>query len=171
MWPNGYGPEWNSKNYNDPTPNYPDSDESNIDDMLPLGAFRPSPEEEEWTIVGKPHGVQRYDKDIDCNLLHYTRDKLDRSGMCCKQLDYIDGNVTQYGSDKFLPERLVTEVGILNTVDSYTRSEVLPTRRNEVAQNHSSPSSSQKGPQSPGTFVLKMNSVSMWMKFYHKWPE
>ena len=78
--------------------------------------------------------------DIDCNRLHYTRDKLDRSGMCCKQLDYIDWNVTQYDSDKFLPERLVTEVGILNTVDGYTRSEVLPTRRNEAAQNDSSPS-------------------------------
>ena len=89
MWPNGYGPEWNSENYSDPTPCYPDSDESDSDEMLPLGAFRPTPEEEEWTIVGKPHGVQRYDKDIDCNRLHDTRDKLDRSGMCCKQLDYI----------------------------------------------------------------------------------
>ena len=87
-------------------------------------------------------------KDIDCNRLHSTRDKLDRSGMCCKQLDYIDWNVTQYDSDKFLPERLVTEVDILNTVDGYTRSEVLPTRQNEVAQNDSSPSSSRKGPQS-----------------------
>ena len=75
MWPNGYGPEWNRKNY--PTPNYPDSDESDSDEILPLGAFWPTPEEEEWTIVGKPHGVQRYDKDIDCNRLHYTRDKLD----------------------------------------------------------------------------------------------
>ena len=148
MWPNGYGPEWNRKNYNDPMPNYPDSDESDSDEMLPLGAFWPSLEEEEWTIVGKPHGVQRYDNDIDCNRLHYTHDKLDRSGMCCKQLDYIDWNVTQYDSDKFLSERLVTEVGILNTDDVYTRSEVLPTRRNQAAQNDSSPSSIRKGPQS-----------------------
>ena len=102
--------------------------------MLPLGAFRPTPEEEEWTIVGKPHGVQRYNKDIDCNRLHDTRDKLDRSGMCCKQLDYIDGNVVQYDS--------------VNTVDSDTRSEVIPIRRNEVTQNDSSPSSSRNGPQS-----------------------
>ena len=98
--------------------------------------------------MGKPHGVQRYDKDIDCNRLHYIHDTLDRSGMCCKQLDYIAWNVTQYDSDKFLPERLVTEVEILNTVDGHTRSEVLPTRRNEAAQNDSSPSSSRKGPQS-----------------------
>ena len=103
MWPNGYG--FYRKNYNDPTPNYPDSDESDSDEMLPLGAFWPTPEEEEWTIVGKPHGVQRYDKDIDCNRLHYTCDKLDRSGMCCEQLDYIEWNVTQYDSDKFLSER------------------------------------------------------------------
>ena len=68
--------------------------------------------------------------------------------MCCKQLDYIDWNVTQYDSDKSLSERLVMEVGILNTDDGYARSEVLPTRRNEVAQNDSLTSSSRKGPQS-----------------------
>ena len=54
----------------------------------------------------------------------------------------------QCDSDKFLSERLVTEVGILNTDDDYTRLEVLPNRRNEAAQNDSSPSSSRKGPQS-----------------------
>ena len=134
MWPNGYGPEWNSKNYNDPRPCYPDSDESDSDEMLPLGAFRPTPEEEEWTIVSKPHGVQRYNKDIDCNQLNGTRDKLDHSGMCCKQLDYIDRNVVQYD--------------LVNTVDSDTRSEVVPIRRNEATQNDSSPSSSRNGPQS-----------------------
>ena len=134
MWPNGYGPEWNSKNHNDPTPCYPDSDESDRDEMLPLGAFRPTPEEAEWTIVGKPHGVQRYNKDIDCNRLHDTCDKLDRSGMCCKQLDYIDWNVVQYDS--------------VNTVDSDMRSKVIPIRRNEATHNDSSPSSSRNGPQS-----------------------
>ena len=113
---------------------YLDSDESNTDEMLPLGAFRPTPEEEEWTIVGKPHGVQRYNKDIDCNRLNDTRDKLDRSGMCCKQLDYIDWNVVQYDS--------------VNTVDSDTRSEVIPIRQNGATQNDSSPSSSRNGPQS-----------------------
>ena len=134
MWPNGYGPEWNSTNFNDPTPCYPDSDESDSDEMLPLGAFRPTPEEEEWTIMSKPHGVQRYNKDIDCNRLNGTRDKLDRSGMCCKQLDYIDWNVVQYDS--------------VITVDSDMRSEVIPIRRNEATQNDSSPSSSRNGPQS-----------------------
>ena len=84
--------------------------------------------------MGKPHGVQHYNKDIDCNRLHDTGDKLDRSSMCCKQLDYIDWNVVQYDS--------------VNTVDSDTRSEVLPIRRNEATQNDSSPSSSRNGPQS-----------------------
>ena len=37
---------------------------------------------------------------------------------------------------------------MLNTDDVYTRSEVLPTRRNEATQNDSSPSSSWKGQQS-----------------------
>ena len=146
MWPNGYGPKWD--NYNDPMPCYPDSDESDSDEMLPLGAFRPTPKDEEWTIVGKSHGVPRYAKDIDCDRLHDTRDKLDRSGMCCKQLDYIDWNVTQYDSERLVPERLVTEVNMLNTVDSDTRSEVLPIRRNEATQNDSSPSRNRNGPQS-----------------------
>ena len=47
MWPNGYGPKWNINNYNNPMPCYPDSDESDSDEMLPLGAFRPTLEEEE----------------------------------------------------------------------------------------------------------------------------
>ena len=84
--------------------------------------------------MGKPHGVQRYNKDIDCNRFRDTRDKLDRSGMCCKQLDYINWNVVQYDS--------------VNTVDSDTRSEVVPIRRNEVTQKDSLPSSSRNGPQS-----------------------
>ena len=42
----------------------------------------------------------------------------------------------------------MTEVGILNIDDGYTRSDVLQTRRNEAAQNDSLPSSSWKGPQS-----------------------
>ena len=48
--------------------------------------------------------------------------------MCCKQLDYIDWNVAQYDSERLVPERLVTEVNILNTIDSDTRSDVLPIR-------------------------------------------
>ena len=50
--------------------------------------------------------------------------------------------------ERLVPERLMTEVNMLNTVDSDTRSEVLPARRNEVTQNDSSPSRNRNGPQS-----------------------
>ena len=81
VWPNGYGPNWNINNYNDPMPCYSDSDASDSDEMLPLGAFQPTPEEEEWTIVGKSHDVSRHAKNIDCDRLFITCDKLDRLGM------------------------------------------------------------------------------------------
>ena len=55
-------------------PCYSDSDESDSDEMLPLGAFRPTPEE----VVGKSHDVPCHAKDIDCDRLYVTRDKLDR---------------------------------------------------------------------------------------------
>ena len=125
MWPNDYGPKWNINNYSDPMPCYPDSDESDSDEMLPLGVFRPT-----------------------LDRLHETRDKLDRSGMCCKQLDYIDWNVTQYDTERRMSERRVTEVNRLKTVDRDTRSEVSPIRRNEATQNDSSPSRNGNGPQS-----------------------
>ena len=83
-----------------------------------------------------------YDKNIDYNPFQYTRDKLDRSGMCCTQLDYIDWNTPQYDTDTFLSERLVEEEGIRNTVNSYMR----PTRREEAARNPRSPPSSQTKP-------------------------
>ena len=96
----------------------------------------------------KSHDVPRHAKNIDCDRLYVTSDKLYHSGMCCKQLDYIDGNVTRYDSERLVPERLVTEVNMLNSVDSDTRSEVLPIRRNEATQNDSSPSRNRNGPQS-----------------------
>ena len=148
MWPNGYGPKRNINNYNDPMPCYSDSDESDSDEMLPLGAVRPTPEEEAWTIVGKLHDVPRHAKDIDYDRLYVTRDKLDRSEMCCKQLGYIDGNVTRYDSERVVPERLVMEVNMLNTVDGDTRSEVLLIRRKEATQNNSSPSRNRNGQHS-----------------------
>ena len=47
-----------------------------------------------------------------------------------------------------MPEKLVTKVNMLNTVDSDTRSEVLPIEQNEATQNDSSPSRNRNGPQS-----------------------
>ena len=110
-------------------------------------------------IVGKSHDVLRHAKNMDCGQLYVSRDRLDRSGMCCKQLDYIDGNVTRYDSERLVPERLVTKVNMLNTVDSDTRSEVLPIRQNEATQNDSSPSRNRNGPQSHGSRARRFRQM------------
>ena len=53
----GYDPQRKIDDYGPPVPRYIDSDESDSDDMLPLGAFWPAPEEEEWTMVERSHGI------------------------------------------------------------------------------------------------------------------
>ena len=103
-------------NYNTPVPRNTDSDESDLDEMLPIGAFWPAPEDEKWTMVERSHGSLRSAKDIYSDRLHNSGDKLEHSGMCCGQLDYIDGN------DNHCP-----------------RSEALPSNRKEVTQNDRSP--------------------------------
>ena len=69
-----------------------DSDESDSDEMLPIGAFWPAPEEEKWTMVERSHGSLRSAKDIYSDRLYNSGDNLDHSRMRCRQLDYIDGN-------------------------------------------------------------------------------
>ena len=96
-------------------------------------------------MVGRSHGVLRHSKDVDCDRFHETGDKLDCSGMRCKELDYIDWNVTQYDSKRLEPETLVTKVNMLNTVNSCTRSEALPVNQNEATQNDSSPPGNRPG--------------------------
>ena len=86
------------ENYNTPVPRNTDSDESDSDEMLPLGAFWPAPEDEKWTMVERSHGSIRSAKDI-----HNSGDKLDHSGMRCRQLDYIDGNDNRCISSEALP--------------------------------------------------------------------
>ena len=73
--------------YNTPAPRNTDSDG---DEMLPMGAFWPAPEDEKWTMVERSHGSLRGAKGIDSDRLHNSGDKLDHSGMRCGQLDYID---------------------------------------------------------------------------------
>ena len=104
------------ENYNTPVPRNTDSDESDSDEMLPIGAFWPALEDEKWTMVERSHGSLRSAKDIDSDRLHNSGDKLDHSGMCCGQLDYIDGNDNRF-----------------------TRSEALPSNRKEATQNDRSP--------------------------------
>ena len=67
-------------------------------------------------MVERSHGSLRSAKDIDSDRLHKSGDKLDHSGMRCRQLDYID-----------------------LTDNCCTRSEALPSNRKEATQNDRSP--------------------------------
>ena len=104
MLTTGYDPQKNSDDYSGPLPHYIDSDYSDCDEMLPLGAFWPTPEEEEWTMVGRSHSIFRSAKDIDSDRLYNSGSKLDHSGMHCKQLDYIDWNDNRYDLNRLEPE-------------------------------------------------------------------
>ena len=139
MLTTGYDPQKNIDDYSTPVPRYIDSDESDSDEMLPLGAFWPTPEEEEWTMVERSHGILRGAKDIDSDRLYNSGDKLDRSGMRCKQLDYIDWNDNRYDLNRLEPETLASKVNMCHTINSCTRSEALPSNRKEATQNDRSP--------------------------------
>ena len=56
-----------------------DSDDSDSEEMLPMGAFWPIPEDEEWTMVERSHRSLRGAKGIDSD-----------PGLRCGQLDYIN---------------------------------------------------------------------------------
>ena len=87
MLTTGYDPQKNIDDYSAPVLRYIDSDESDSDEMLPLGAFWPAPEDEDWIMVERSHGILRSAKVIDSDRLYNSGDKLDHSGMRCKQLD------------------------------------------------------------------------------------
>ena len=152
MLTTGYDPQKNIDDYSAPVPRYIDSDESDSDEMLPLGAFWPAPEEEEWTMVERSHGILRSAKDIDSDRLYNSGDKLDHSGMRCKQLDYIDWNDNRYDLNRLEPETLAAKVNMCHTINSCTRSEALPSNRKEATQNDRSPTGDRltTGPASAG---------------------
>ena len=102
--------------YNSPVPCNTDSDESDGDEMLPLGAFWPEPEDEEWTVVERVHRCLRGTKGIDSDRFYNYGEKLDHPGMRCGQLDYID-----------------------ETDNRGTRSEVMPSNRREATQYDNPP--------------------------------
>ena len=129
MLTTGYDPQKSIDDYSAPLPRYIDSDDSDRDEMLPLGAFWPAPEEEEWTLVERSHGILRSAEDIDSDRLYYSGDKLDHSGMRCKQLDYIDWNDNRYYLNKLEPEGLAAKVNMCHTINSCTCSEALPNNR------------------------------------------
>ena len=74
-----YDPQKNIDDYSAPVPRYIESDDSDSDEMLPLGAFWPAPEEEEWTMEERLHGILRSAKDINRDRLYNSGDKLDNS--------------------------------------------------------------------------------------------
>ena len=113
-----YDPQKRIDDYSAPVLCYIDSDESDSDEMVPLGAFWPAPEEEEWTVVERSLGILRSARDIDSDRLYDSDDKLDRSGVRCKQLDYINWNDNRYDLNRLEPE-----------LNSCTRSEALPSNR------------------------------------------
>ena len=125
--------------YSAPVPRYIDSDESDSDEVLPQGAFWPAPEEEEWTVVEISHGILHSARDIDSDRLYDSGDKLDRSGVRCKQLDYVDWNDDRYELNRLEPETLAAKVSMCHTINSCTRSEALPSNRKEGTQIDRSP--------------------------------
>ena len=102
--------------YNTPMSHKIDSDDSDSEEMLPMGAFWPIPEDEEWTRVERSHGSLRGAKGINGDRFHNSGEKLDHSGVRCGQLDYI------------------------NETDNHsTRSEVLLLSRREATQYDNTP--------------------------------
>ena len=102
--------------YNTPVSHNTDSDDSDGEEMLPMGAFWPAPQDEEWTMVKRSRGSLRGAKGIDSDRFHNSGEKLDHSGWRCGQLDYI------------------------NETDNHsTRSEVLLSSRREATQYDNTP--------------------------------
>ena len=99
-------------NYNSPVLRNTDSDDSDSDEMLPMGDFWPTPEEEEWTMVGRSHGSLQSANDIDSDRFYNSGDNLDHSGMRCTQLDYIDGNDNRFMSSEALSSNWKGEIQI-----------------------------------------------------------
>ena len=67
-------------NYNSPVPHNTDSDNSDSDEMLPIGDFLPAPEEEKWTMVERSHGNLRSANDIDSDRFYNSGDNLTIQG-------------------------------------------------------------------------------------------
>ena len=84
--------------------------------MLPMGAFWPMPEDEEWTVVERSHGNLRGTNGSDRDRFQNLGRKLDHSGLCCGELDNIN-----------------------ETENHSTRSEVLLINRSEATRIDNTP--------------------------------
>ena len=65
-----------------------ESDDSDDEEMLPMGEFWPIPEED-WTVVERSHGKPRGTNGSDRGRAHNPGRKLDNLGLCCDELDDI----------------------------------------------------------------------------------
>ena len=72
--------------YHSPVPCCIDSDESDDDNMLPLEAGWPEPEDEEWTVVERVHRGLRGTKGVDSDRFHNYGENLDNPGTGCDEL-------------------------------------------------------------------------------------
>ena len=77
--------------YNIPVSHNTELDDSDGEEMLPMGAFWPIPEED-WTVVERSHGNLRSTNgsDRDRDRVQNPGRKLDNSGLCCDELDDIN---------------------------------------------------------------------------------
>ena len=74
--------------YDTPVSHNKESDDSDDEEMLPMGAFWPIPEED-WTVVERSHGKPRSTYGSDRGRVQNPGRKLDKSGLCCDELDDI----------------------------------------------------------------------------------
>ena len=72
--------------FNIPVMHNTDSDESDDEEMSPMGSFWSTPEDEEWKMVERSHGSLRGTTEMDSDRLHKSGDQLDHSGMRCGQI-------------------------------------------------------------------------------------
>ena len=116
--------------YHSPVPCCIDSDESDDDEMLPLEAGWPEPEDEKWTVVERVHRGLRGTKGVDSDRFHNYGENLDNPGMGCDELDYFDKT---------------DNLGI--------RSEVMPSIRREATQSDNPPTEVDRVTESATTSV------------------
>ena len=64
-------------------------------------------------MVERSHGILRSARDIDSDRLYDSNDKLDRSGVRCKQLDYINWNDNRYDLNRLEPELNTVKLGYI----------------------------------------------------------
>ena len=89
--------------YDTPVSHNTDSDDSDSAEMLPMGAFWPIPEDEEWTLVKRSHGSLRGANDSVSDRFQNPGKKLDDSGLFCDKLDYINETDNHSKSSEVLP--------------------------------------------------------------------